>query len=171
MQIKRIKRILVFVALSVIVLLITGCGSDINLGASMSELNEPDEASATVEDYDESAEAEEYDNESADADDEEDEHVESAEEQITDEEDKQADSAEEQVADDRIVTVILNTNKDRKRIHIPGTSCANQIHEENYLEWTGTESELVEYAKEHGYVACGRCHPDVKLGIDLPHND
>ena len=36
------------------------CGSVINLGASMSELNMPDEAATTVEDHDESAEAVEY---------------------------------------------------------------------------------------------------------------
>ena len=43
MHIKRIKRILVFVALLVMVLLITGCGSDIILAASMSGFSEPEE--------------------------------------------------------------------------------------------------------------------------------
>lgn len=66
------------------------------------------------------------------------------------------------------VTVVLNTNKDRRRIHIPGTSCAKQIHTENYEEWTGTAEELKAFAEQYGYVACGSCHPDPKLGIDLP---
>lgn len=66
------------------------------------------------------------------------------------------------------VTVILNTNKDRLRIHMPGTSCAEQIHDENYKEWTGTAEELKAFAEQYGYVSCGSCHPDKKLGIDLP---
>lgn len=73
--------------------------------------------------------------------------------------------------DEEVITVVLNTNKDRRRIHIPGTYCAGQIHEENYLEWTGTADELNEYAKKYGYVACGSCHPETKLGIDLPTKD
>ena len=74
----------------------------------------------------------------------------------------------ESSADDRIVTVVLNTNKDRKRIHIPDTRCAKQIHEENYQEWTGTADELKKFAEENGYVSCGTCHPETKLNIDLP---
>ena len=67
-----------------------------------------------------------------------------------------------------IVTVVLNTNKDRRRIHIPGTSCAKQIHTENYEEWTGTAEELKAFAEQYGYVSCGSCEPDKELGIDLP---
>lgn len=74
----------------------------------------------------------------------------------------------ERSADDRIVTVVLNTNPDRKRIHIPDTRCAKQIHEENYQEWTGTADELKKFAEENGYVPCGTCHPETKLNIDLP---
>ena len=168
MHIKRIKRILVFVALLVIVLLIAGCGSDMNLGASMSGFSEPEEAPATVEAFDESAEAIEHDYESADADDEEDEQTDPAEEQIEDKEDEQAGLAQEQVVDDRIVTVILNTNKDRKRIHLDNKSCSNKIGKGNKQVWTGTADELIEYARKYGYIACGSCHPERELSIDLP---
>ena len=70
----------------------------------------------------------------------------------------------------KTVTVILNTNKSRKRIHIPGKHCAETIGANNKQEWTGTEQELIEFAKEYGYVACGSCDPDKELGIDLPTN-
>lgn len=152
---KRIRLLVVFVALLMIVSLAAGCGSDINLSASMSDLNEPEEASVVADEKEESADIEEFDYEYAD-----------------DEGDGQTEIIEEkQVVDDKTITVVLNTNKDRKRIHIPDTSCAKQIHKENYLEWTGTESELVEFAIKNGYVACGRCHPDTKLGIDLTKKD
>lgn len=155
MHIKRIKHILAFVALLVMGLLITGCGSEINLGASMSGISEIEENTAVNDEFDEPDESDEYDYDDTKQD-EEDEEIEQV--------------GEEQETDDNTITVVLNTNKERKRIHIPGTSCANQIHEENYLEWTGTEAELINYAKDNGYVACGRCHPDTKLGIDLPKN-
>ena len=81
-----------------------------------------------------------------------------------------ADQAEEntEAADARVITVVLNTNKDRKRIHLPDESCTKDIKPENYAEWTGTEDELEEYARKNGYVPCGRCDPDKKLGLDLP---
>ena len=75
---------------------------------------------------------------------------------------------EASASDEGSITVVLNTNPDRKRIHVPGTHCASQIHAENYLEWTGTAKELNEYAKENDYIACGSCHPELKLGIELP---
>ncbi len=74
----------------------------------------------------------------------------------------------ENSSDGSTITVILNTNPDRKRIHMPGTSCADQIHKENYEEWTGTAEELKEFAEKEGYVPCGTCHPEKKLNIDLP---
>jgi len=75
---------------------------------------------------------------------------------------------DDQTADDRVVTVVLNTNPDRKRIHLKDTHCAGQIHPENYQEWTGTADELKDYAEKEGYVPCGSCHPDTYYGIDLP---
>ena len=80
----------------------------------------------------------------------------------------QASGDSEGTRDDRVVTVILNTNEDRLRIHMPGTTCAKQIHKENYQEWTGTADELKKFAEEHGYVPCGQCHPELELNIDLP---
>lgn len=77
-------------------------------------------------------------------------------------------NSSEEPHDEEVISVVLNTNKDRRRIHIPGTYCAGQIHEENYLEWTGTADELKEFATKYGYVACGSCHPENELGIDLP---
>ena len=152
MDMKRIKYIIICAALLLILLFATGCGSGVSLSASMSGLNETEETSDISDEEEESADIEEYDYEYAD-----------------DEEEEKAEQAEEgKAVDDRVVHVVINTNPDRKRIHIPGTSCADQIHEENYLDWTGTEEELLEYAKEHGYVACGKCHPDTKLGIELP---
>jgi DNA-entry nuclease len=85
-----------------------------------------------------------------------------------DSQEQTSEAISENTADDRIVTVVLNTNKDRKRIHIPDTRCAKQIHEENYQEWTGTADELKKFAEENGYVPCGTCHPETKLNIDLP---
>lgn len=167
MHMKRIKCILVFVALLMIVLLLTSCGSDINLGASMSGFNGTEEASPADEEGEESTDIEEYDYEAADTDNEEDEQTNSAQEHV-DEEDGQADSVEEQIIDNRIVTVILNTNKDRKRIHLENKSCSNKIGKNNRQEWTGTADELIEYARKYGYVACGSCHPERELDIDLP---
>ena len=162
------KRILVFIALLVMLSLITACGSGVNLSASMSGVNESGEASAAAEKDEDSVETEDFDSEDADFDEafdeEDDEWAEDS-----DEDDVDTDEAEEDSAvDGNTITVILNTNEDRKRIHMPDTSCAGQIHEENYQEWTGTEQELIDFANEYGCVACGRCHPDTKLGIDLP---
>lgn len=151
MHMKRFKYIVICTALLLILLLATGCGSGVSLSASMSGLNETEETTDISDEDEESADIEEYDYEYAD-----------------DEEASTGQTEESQTTDGKIVNVVINTNPDRKRIHIPGTSCAKQIHEENYLDWTGTEEELLEYAKENGYVACGRCHPDTKLGIDLP---
>ena len=74
----------------------------------------------------------------------------------------------ENAADDRTITVVLNTNEDRKRIHMSNASCVETIKDENRLEWTGTADELKEYAEKNGYVPCGTCHPEKKLNIDLP---
>lgn len=151
MHMRQFKYIVICTTLLLILLLATGCGSEVSLSASMSGLSETEETSDISDEDEESAEIEEYDYEYAD------------------EEEEQTGQAEEnQEGSGKVINVVINTNPDRKRIHIPGTSCADQIHEENYLDWTGTEEELLEYAKEHGYVACGRCHPDTKLGIELP---
>ena len=147
MYINRFKCILVFVAVLMLILLITGCGSGIDLSASMAGINETEETPSVEAEYDESVETDEYDNDDT----EEDEYDEE------DEEGEETEQVEEDQETDNTITVVLNTNKDRLRIHIPDTSCANQIHEENYQEWTGTEEELINYAREYGYVACGRC--------------
>ncbi len=153
MHMRRTKYIIICVVLLLILLLATGCGSEVSLGASMSGLNETEE---TTDISDEDVESEDIEEEEYDY-------------EFADEEAEQTEQIEENQADDSgDVHVVLNTNPDRKRIHIPGTSCAGQIKEENYLDWTGTEEELVKYAEENGYVACGRCHPDTKLGIELP---
>ena len=169
---KRMKRNLVYIALLVMLLvmlsLITACGSGVNLSASMSGVNESEEASAAVEEDEETAETEDYDAEDVDFDEdndeESDEWAEDSDEDAVDTDEAEGDSA----VDGNTITVVLNTNKDRKRIHLLDTSCAGQIHAENYQESTGTEQELIDFANEYGYVACGRCHPDTKLGIDLP---
>ena len=156
MHINRFKCILVFVAVLMLILLITGCGSGIDLSASMAGINENEETQSVEAEYDESVDTDE------------DDHDDTEDDEYDEEAEKAEPVEEKQEPDDKTITVILNTNKDRMRIHIPGTSCANQIHEENYQEWTGTEEELINYAREYGYVACGRCHPETKLGIDLP---
>lgn len=74
----------------------------------------------------------------------------------------------EGASDDRVVTVVLNTNPDRKRIHLSDAKCIEKIKPENRSDWTGTADELKEYAEREGYVPCGTCNPDKKLGIDLP---
>ena len=165
---KRMKRNLVYIALLVMLLvmlsLITACGSGVNLSASMSGVNESEEASSAVEEDEETAEnVEDADFDEEDADDS-DEWAEDIDEDDLDTDE----AADNSAVDGNTITVILNTNEDRMRIHMPDTSCAGQIHAENYQEWTGTEQELIDFANEYGYVACGRCHPEKKLGIDLP---
>ena len=81
----------------------------------------------------------------------------------------QAVSGEKESApDERTVTVVLNTNEDRKRIHMADAHCVETIKPENRSEWTGTADELKKFAEENGYVPCGTCHPEKKLNIDLP---
>lgn len=152
---KSLKLFLLITALIAALLLGTECGAE--LGASMSPTEAQEEALAVSGDTAKSPESDLG--------------------QLQDEDSVQtedADQIEEDndtlTTDDRIVTVILNTNKDRKRIHIPGKSCANQIKKEHYLEWTGTADELKEYAEQNGYVACGKCYPEKVLDIDLPIN-
>ena len=74
----------------------------------------------------------------------------------------------EGASDDRTVTVVLNTNPTRKRIHLADSRCVETIKPENRSDWTGTADELKKYAEENGYVPCGTCHPEKKLNIDLP---
>lgn len=139
---KQIKKFL-FVTIILLLLFATGCGVNQNLGASMLHANEIAESAAesdVIEDYDAQKE-------------------------------QQLDQTEEdQIKDDRVVTVILNTNKNRKRIHLENRSCSNKIGANNKQEWTGTADELIEYARKYGYVACGSCHPEKELDIDLPTN-
>ncbi len=72
-------------------------------------------------------------------------------------------------SDGNTITVVLNTNKTRKRIHMADSKrCIESINPENYKEWTGTPEELKEFAEKNGYVPCGTCEPGEQLGIDLP---
>jgi DNA-entry nuclease len=74
----------------------------------------------------------------------------------------------EGASDDRVIKVVLNTNEDRKRIHMADAGCVETIKPENRSDWTGTADELKKFAEENGYVPCGTCHPEKKLNIDLP---
>lgn len=150
---KTLKLFILITALIAALLLGTGCGAE--LGASMSPPGAQEEESVVSDDTAESSESDLYQLQNEDT----------AQTEDADQIEEDNDSL---TSDDRIVTVVLNTNKDRMRIHIPNTSCADQIHEENFQEWTGTADELKEYAKENGYVACGRCHPERELNINLP---
>lgn len=161
---KKVKWLTLIAAIIIALICIAGCGMDSSsLGASA---NIPDASADTI--AEEGADEMEAAYNEEDVDDIEDDYDVEDLEEITEDE-KVADD-EEKLSDERTITVVLNTNKNRKRIHIPDTRCANQIHEENYLEWTGTAEELIDYAKKNGYVACGMCHPDVELNIELPKN-
>lgn len=46
-------------------------------------------------------------------------------------------------------------NKNSKKFHIPGKSCAEKISEENRLEYSGTREDLI----NSGYAPCGICKP------------
>lgn len=151
---KQIKNFLIVAILLVLLLFATGCGINQNLGASMLQTNEIEEPASEEEP-------------AADVDVVEDSDV-LEEQQLDQPEEDQIE--EDQIVDDRVVTVILNTNKDRKRIHLENRSCTNKINAENRQVWTGTADELIDYAREHGYVACGSCHPEKELDIDLPTN-
>ena len=46
-------------------------------------------------------------------------------------------------------------NKNSKKFHIPGKSCAEKISEENRIEYSGTREDLI----DSGYSPCGICKP------------
>ena len=167
------KRKILYFALVIMLItsfaVLTGCGDMSKLAGSVSSVMEEESSEDAEETVIDQTEEQSDDLESTTAEDMVDEQSkETGEEQS--EEEQLGDVEEEQHEDVNTITVVLNTNKERLRIHMPGTSCSEKIKEENYLEWTGTSDELINYANEHGYVACGTCHPERKLGIDLPTN-
>jgi DNA-entry nuclease len=53
------------------------------------------------------------------------------------------------------VTYILNINKRSHRFHRPDCHSAENIKEENRLDFTGTREEAI----ARGYKPCGNCNP------------
>ena len=167
------KRKILFLALVIVLItsfaVLIGCGDMSKLAGSVSSVMEEEPSEDAGETVIDQTEEQSDDLESTTVEDLVEEQSEEASEE-QDEEGQPGEVDEEQREDANTITVVLNTNKDRLRIHMQGTSCSEKIHDENYLLWTGTEDELIDYAKKYGYVACGTCHPERKLGIDLPTN-
>ena len=137
MHIKRIKRILVFVALLVMVLLITGCGSDINLGASMSGFSEPEETLPVDDEGEESADMEEYDYENS----------EDFAEKVDDKELVELESDEEEEIEESKLNSTVWLTKTGSCYHIEGC---------RYLK-SMARSLTQKEAIDEGYSACSYC--------------
>lgn len=61
--------------------------------------------------------------------------------------------------------IILNSNPDRMRYHLPECRGVKQISEEHYQKYELTKEEIKEKEENAGWIACGWCHPDRELGV------
>ena len=62
--------------------------------------------------------------------------------------------------------IVLNSNPSRMRYHFPDCRGVDDISEAHYQEYELTAEEIKEKQENAGWIPCGWCHPDRKLGID-----
>ena len=77
---------------------------------------------------------------------------------------KQAEEKSDNNAD--TYEVILNSNPSRMRYHMPDCRGVDDISKEHYQKYELTKEEIKNKQDHEGWIPCGWCHPDRKLGID-----
>ena len=122
----------------------SACGVDLAASAGGISLDNASEEQADLEEHVEEG----YD--------------ESAEEEASDEIDDESTAD----IDEETYEVILNSNPERMRYHLPGCRGVGQISEEHYQEYKLTKEEIKDKEQNDGWIPCGWCHPERKLGID-----
>lgn len=137
MHMKRFKHIIVYVALLTILLLATGCGSNVNLSASMAGFNELEETSTADNEGEVSADMEEYDYENS----------EDFAEEIDDKELVELESDEEEEIEESKLNSTVWLTKTGSCYHIEGC---------RYLK-SMARSLTQKEAIDEGYSACSYC--------------
>lgn len=132
-----------------VMLLLSSCGAD--LAASASKVNPDSSVQNQVVAQDDESEYdeldEEYDDESAwDLDDE--------------------DTEEEGQSDAETYEIVFNSNPSRMRYHMPECRGVDDISVDHYQKFELTKEEIKDKQENAGWIPCGWCHPDRKLGID-----
>ena len=139
----RLKALILVIVMTLICAILPTCGVDLAASASGIKSDSTEEVSSDIEEYESeySEEAEVIDDETDDT------------------ENGTGDAAE-------TYTVILNSNPSRMRYHMPSCRGVDEISEEHYQECELTAEEIKDKQDNHGWISCGWCHPDKKLGIE-----
>ncbi len=147
MKTNRLKAIILITVMTLICAVFSSCGTNLAASASGIKTDDTEEVSTDIDEY-------------------ETEYSEEAEEDIDAETDDVEDTEIGSDDSEETYAVILNSNPSRMRYHMPSCRGVDEISDEHYQEYELTIEEIKDMQDNHGWIACGWCHPDKKLGIE-----
>ncbi len=154
---KKLTLVLV-VILSMMCVVFSSCGADLAASAggisaeNAAEEQVRSELEESGDEHSEDAELEEDEDEYSDED---------AEEYDS----EAADDVETDADNNETYEIVFNSNPSRMRYHLPTCRGVDDISEEHFKKYTLTKEEIKEKQDSEGWIPCGWCHPDKKIGI------